>query len=261
MSTIYTPSGKAREYSPLALNIYLSCTHKCKYCYAPRCRHQKEEEYFKTPEPRKNIVDNVVKDIEKGGTPKEQVLLSFIGDVYCGTADDNQATRDVLEVLLKYKVPVAILTKGGKRCLKDLEMFKAFGDHIQIGTTLTFDNDKDSLEWESGAALPKERLDTLKTLHEEGIRTFASFEPVVYPEQSLSLMKQGLDFIDVYKVGKLNNYQGLDKKIDWRSFLISSVDLLRDAGKAFYIKHDLRTSAPDVRLYGNEVLPDEHNVR
>lgn len=259
MSTIYTPKGKAREYSPYALNIYLSCTHRCQYCYAPRCRYQTQDEYFRKPYPRNGIVESLRNDLEHN-VPKEQVLLSFIGDVYCETMDGNRTTREVLETLLEYKVPVAILTKGGKRCLKDLDIFKAFGEHIQVGTTLTFDNDKDSLEWESGASLPGERLETLKILHDEGIRTFASFEPVIIPEQSLNLMEMGLDYIDVYKVGKINNYKGLDKNIDWTDFLNKTLDILRRAGKGFYIKHDLRMAAPSVKLYGNECLPDEHNV-
>lgn len=259
MSTIYTPAGKAREYSPLALNIYLSCTHQCEYCYAPGCRHQTREEYFKKPFPRKDIVKNLRNDLEHC-VPKEQVLLSFIGDVYCETEDDSRTTREVLETLLEYKVPVAILTKGGNRCLRDIDLFKQFGEHIQIGSTLTFDNEKDSLEWEKGAALPSERLEMLKVLHDNQIRTFASFEPVIIPEQSLNLMEQSLDFIDVYKVGKLNNYRGIDKKIDWTSFLIKTLEILRPAGKAIYIKHDLRQNAPSVRLYGNECLPDEHCV-
>jgi DNA repair photolyase len=33
MQTIYEPKGKAREYAPLALNLYESCPHGCKYCY------------------------------------------------------------------------------------------------------------------------------------------------------------------------------------------------------------------------------------
>ena len=108
--------------------------------------------------------------------------------------------------------------------------------------------------------MPDERLETLKNLHDNGIRTFASFEPVIIPEQSLNLMKKSLDFIDVYKVGKLNNYRGLDKNIDWTDFLEKTLEILRGAGKQFYIKHDLRLAAPSVRLYGNEVLADEHNV-
>ena len=84
---------------------------------------------------------------------------------------------------------------------------------------------------------------------------------MIVPAQSLHLMEMGLDYIDVYKVGKLNNYMGLDKKIDWTDFLVKSVEILRGNGKPFYIKHDLRLAAPSVRLYGNEVLSDEHNVR
>lgn len=258
MSMIYEPKGKAREYSPYALNLYLSCTHKCKYCYAPKCRYQTEEQYFVSPFPRKDIIEQLEGELKKE-SPKQQILLSFIGDVYCDTQDDNKTTREALELLLKYKAPVAILTKN-KKCLKDLDLFKAFGEHIQVGMTLTFDNDKDSLEWESGASTPQERLDTLMTLHENGVRTFASFEPVIIPSQSLNLMGRGLGFIDTYKVGKLNNYRGLDKEIDWTDFLERTVKLLRDNNKAFYIKHDLRINAPSVRLFGNEVLYDEHNV-
>ena len=260
MSTIYQPKGKAREYSPYALNIYLSCTHRCEYCYAPRFRHQTRDEYFSKPYPRKGIVEALKKDLTYF-IPKEQVMLSFIGDVYCETMDNNKVTREVLEILLEKKVPVAILTKGGERCLKDLDLFKRFGEHIQVGTTLTFDNEKDSTKWESGAALPEERIKTLKILHENGIKTFASFEPVIYPEQSINLMKKTLDFIDVYKIGKINNYKDIDKSIDWTKFLNETVELLRGAGKAFYIKHDLRICAPSVRLYGNECLADEHCVR
>lgn len=258
MSIIYEPQGKAREYSPLAINLYLSCTHQCKYCYAPRCRHQTQADYFKKPKPRQNIIMNLEKDL-KFSKPNRQVLLSFIGDVYCDTEDNNQTTKDCLELLLKYKVPVAILTKN-KKCLKDLDLFKKFGEHIQVGMTLTFDNDKDSTEWENGASLPNERLETLKILHENGIKTFASFEPVIIPSQSLNLMKNGLEFIDIYKIGKINNYNGIDKNINWVDFLNKTLKLLRDNGKAFYIKHDLRVACPEIRLYGNEVLCDEHNV-
>jgi len=258
-STIYEPKGKAREYSPLALNLYMGCTHACRYCYAPHCIQCTAEAYNKTPSPRNGVLESLEKALQKD-VPKEQVLLSFIGDVYSEATDNNAITRNVLEMLLHYKAPVAVLTKGGHRCLKDMDIFKQFGDHIQVGATLTFDNDTDSLAWEPGAALPAERLDTLCKLHDEGIRTFASFEPVIDPVQSLHLIIAALPFVDVFKVGKINNFEGLDKTIDWTAFLLEVVTILRAAGKQFYIKHDLRISAPSIRLYGNEVLPDEHNV-
>lgn len=257
---IYEPRGKAREYSPLALNIYMGCTHGCKYCYAPNCIQKDREQYYQKPYPRKGIVEGLKKELEKRGRIKEQVLLSFVGDVYSETQDNNETTREVLKLLLKYKVPTAILTKGGYRCLNDLEIFKKFGKHIQIGTTLTFDNDKDSKEWESGAALPEERIETLKILHDNGIRTFASFEPVIIPDQSLNLIDETIGIVDTFKIGKINNYRGIDKKIDWKFFLERAVEGLREAEASFYVKYDLRAAAPSIRLYGNEMEPDEHNV-
>lgn len=258
MSVIYEPKGKAREYSPQALNLYLQCSHNCKYCYAPSALQKTRESYFCKPEPRKGVIENLKKEVLKA--KKEQILLSFIGDVYSDTADENTTTRQALEILLEAKLPVAILTKGGKRCLKDIDLFKQFGDHIQVGTTLTFISDKYSLEYESGAALPAERLSMLKELKKNKIKTFASFEPVIIPEESIQLMKAGLKYIDTYKVGKINNFQGIDKNIDWHDFLHKTVSLLRENEKPFYIKYDLRMAAPKIKLYGNEVLPDEHNV-
>lgn len=258
---IYTPKGRAREYSPKALNIYLSCTHRCEYCYAPGCRHQTKDQYFARPYPRKDIADKLKAELDKEA-PSEQVLLSFIGDVYCDTHDHNKATRDCLQELLFHRVPVAVLTKGGQRCLKDLDVFQAFGEHIMVGTTLTFDNATDSFEWESGAASPYERIGTLRELHENGIKTFASFEPVIDPQQSLNLMSVTAEMgcVDVYKVGKLNNYRGLDKQIDWTEFLAKAVGILRSAGKEFYVKQDLREKAPTVQLHGDEMVADAHCV-
>jgi DNA repair photolyase len=259
MTMIYEPKGKAREYSPLALNLYLGCEHGCKYCYAPSALQRARENYFKTPVPRANVIENLKKELAKN-RPVEQVLLSFIGDVYGNCTDSNETTRQALELLLEAKAPVAILTKAGLNCLVDIQLFKKFGEHIQVGASLTFDNKKDSLDWEPGAATPENRLKMLESLHKEGIKTFASFEPVVDPTQSLNLMIKSLSWVDVFKIGKINHYQGLDKKIDWTRFLANTVNLLRNANKAFYIKHDLRIAAPSVRLFGNEVLPDEHNV-
>lgn len=259
MPVIYEPKGKAREYSPQALNLYLSCAHKCLYCYAPSALQKQRESYFCVPQPRKDVIANLKKEASKAS--KEQILLSFIGDVYSDTADNNATTREALEILLENKLPVAVLTKGGNRALKDIDIFKKFGEHIQIGATLVFDQDKDLEYYENGAKHTDERIEMLSELHKEGIRTFASFEPVIDPEQTIRLIKRTLPIIDVFKVGKINNFQGLDKTIDWKSFLEKVVAILREARKPFYIKHDLRQAAPEIKLYGNECLADEHNVR
>ena len=262
MSVIYEPRGKAREYSPLACNLYLSCMHNCKYCYAPHALQRRADAYFCRPAPRKNILQSIEKELRQHKFDK-QILLSFIGDVYCETEDDNETTRDALRLFLNAGAPVAILTKGGTRCLKDLPLFRQFGRRIQVGATLTFWDKAKSLEWESGAASPQERLEVLRELKDNGVTTFASFEPVVEPAESLAVLEKSLemDCVDIYKIGKLNNYAGLDKKIDWADFLQKSLTLVRAAGKKRYIKHDLRLAAPEIVLTSEEREADRYAVR
>ena len=252
----------AREYSPFALNIYIGCSHRCRYCYAPHTLQKSSAAYFGKPEPRKNILKFLEKDLQKN-VYKEQVLLSFVGDVYCDNADDSATTREVLKMLSAYHVPVAVLSKGGKKMLRDLDIFKTFGDYITVGTTLTFLDEEKSKYWEPYAALPSERLETLKILHDDGIKTFASFEPTIEPEESLALIRKTLelDCVDHYKIGKINNYKSEDKWQDWAKYLQDCVNLLRPTGKQVYYKFCLRKLAPNIELLPEEKNPDEYIVR
>jgi len=262
MPVIYEPSGKAREYSPLACNLYLSCTHMCKYCYAPHVLQRNTATYFCQPSPRRNILNNIESEL-KECVPTKQIMLSFIGDVYCDATDNNVTTTEALKLFRDYGAPVAVLTKGGRRCLKDLELFKQFGQRIWVGTTLTFLSLEKSRDWESGAAFPQERLDTLKILKQNGITTFASFEPVIEPEESLAILEKSLemDCVDSYKIGKVDSIASISKSVDWPYFLERCLALIRPTGKGVYIKNNLRSAAPEIALTPQEMDADFHGVK
>ena len=160
-------------------------------------------------------------------------------------------------------MPVAVLSKGGKKMLRDLDIFKEFGDRITVGVTLTFLDENQSKEWEPFASLPHERLETLKILHDNGIKTFASFEPTIEPEESLKLIKITLEqnSVDHYKIGKINNYKSADKWQDWEKYLQDCVNLLRPTGKQVYYKYCLRELAPNIQLLPEETNPDQYIVK
>lgn len=243
ISTIYEPKGKAREYSPLALNIYTSCNHGCKYCYA--------QKFFNGDvKVRKEIYSELRKKLDsikdRGESITKQVLLSFTGDIYYKDSFLYGITRPVLELLNFYDVPVSILTKGGVRALVDLDIFRHF-KRFQLGTTLTFDNDIDSKKWEPNAALPNDRIDMLRIASENGIRTFVSFEPVVIPEQTLHLMELAMPYTHHYKIGKWNH----DKRandINWKEFGVKAMELCNKYNKPFYIKNDLAREVDGVNI-------------
>ena len=232
---IYIPKGKAREYSPYALNIYTGCNHNCKYCYVKFLRLQRYKPNNEI-EPRKDILEKLEKQIKKQEI-NEQVLLCFMGDPYCKADVEYETTRDVLNILLKYDISTAILSKGGGRILRDIELFKKFRN-IKVGATLTLIEEKESLFYEPGAALPRERIETLGILHREGIKTWVSFEPVIRPLTTYQLLELSYPFVDQYKVGKMNYYK-LDSIVDWKEFGDTITTKLIKLKKDFYIKKDL----------------------
>ena len=257
---IYEPQGRAREYSPLALNYFKGCDNNCSYCYVPKMLNRFDSKYQ-----HEKVIKNIdYKKIEKSAAKfrgiDKQILLSFTGDPYCNAEDGE--TAKVLEILLFYGHKVAILTKNPAKALNDIVLFRKFGNRFKIGSTLTFDNDKDSKEWEPGAELPFQRIAALKILAVLGIKIWASFEPVISPEQSLNMLTQVIPFIDHVKIGKINNHNGIDKTIDWSKFIKDSVNLLAygEMQDRFYIKKDLLEFNKSTELSDNETNQDFLNL-
>lgn len=259
-TAIYKPTGRAREYSPLALNLYEGCDHGCTYCFARSMAARFGRPWPLIIHPRDGMCGEIPRACNKYAGTTDQVLLSFSGDPYSHVDEITGMTRFALQYLLENKIPVAILSKGGSRCLRDLGLFKQFGRSIKVGASLTFLAQEDSLEWEPRAAVPDDRIDTLRRLHESGITTWASLEPVIEPGQSLALIAITREFIDHYKIGRWN-YDPRADGIDWAKFGADAVSLLRSYHKPFYIKNDLRPYLGDLKLRPEEMDPDRDNAR
>jgi len=232
MSLIYEPKGKAREYSPLALNVYSGgCDHRCEYCY---CSGVMRGAWGDKPRPR-----NLAALDKEAAAASRQILLCFMSDPYCAAEQSHRKTREALQTLRKHGCSVAILTKGGRRCLDDLDLFEGWPDgRIKVGATLTFNSSALSREWEPGAADPGERVETLKALKNAGIKTWASIEPVIIASESLAIIEASLPYVDAYKVGKWN-HDARASGTDWAAFGLAAVEMIRAAGKGLYVKNDL----------------------
>lgn len=235
---IYKPTGKAAEYAHLALNLYTGCDNGCTYCYGPSVLHVSREDFVKV-NPRNGVLHAARVQMNKWKIPQKgrdgmnhgRILLCFTCDPY--PSIDTSITRNALAMLRNVGTPFTVLTKSGKRALRDMEIY---GPNDAFGTTLTFTSTEDSKKWEPNAALPDDRMETLRKFHEAGIHTWVSFEPVIDPEQTLELIKLTHGFVDHYKVGKLNY---LRSSIDWRLFGIKVLKTLNRLCKRYYIKRDL----------------------
>ena len=242
MAAIYEPRGAAREYSPLALNYIKGCDHGCVYCYVPKMMKRFNKDYVHSDVYMKEIEKldkEILASARKYRNSDKQVFLSFTTDPYSHFNNDTKYTRQVLEILLEHRIPVSILTKGGYNVLQDMDVIKRFGKNIQVGASLTFVNKDLSKKWEKNSSDPLERFETLEILHSEGVRTWASMEPVIFPEQSLEIIDITQSYVDGFKIGKLNHFKKHEDKFDWNDFLKRAVDKMRMYNKLFYVKKDL----------------------
>lgn len=236
---VYEPKGRAREYAPLALNIFRGCGHRCSYCYAPASLKMDRTEFI-NPAPRKDIIKKLEKELKSGMSlfqpeDKPQVLLCFSCDPYQPLNDSLRLTRKVILLLHDAGYPVHVLTKGGTRAVPDFGLLTKKND--AFATTMTFMNPELSIKYEPNAALPKNRIEAIRIAHDLGIFTWVSLEPVIDKDETLAVIEATHDIVDHYKIGKLNHETS---QIDWKAFGEEVQCIMIKLGKSHYIKKDLQ---------------------
>lgn len=247
MNVIYKPKGRALEYAPFACNLYMGCTHGCVYCYAPGCVRRTSDAWHNDAEARNNIVEAFNKDAEwlsknLPDNDNRRVLFCFLSDPYQPLESKLHITRKCIEIAKEYGIKVDVLTKGSyARVSKDFQLMREAGVHL--GVTLSFVTDKKRQEWEPNASSVADRLKILKTAHELGIFTWVSMEPVIDSEEALLVIDKAHEFVDYWKVGKLNHNKEVEDSVDWHKFYLDVKNKLKSYNANFYIKKDLRAFA------------------
>lgn len=224
MKPIYEPKGKAKEYGDYAINIYTGCPHECFYCFAPSVLRKAKDDFHKCVEPRKNIVEEVKKQIEREKITGKLIHLCFTCDPYpCGY--DTTPTREIIKAIKESGNNVQILTKGdGSRD------FDLLDENDWYGITLDGIGNGRNRLWKS-------RVDALAEAHNKGIKTWVSFEPVTNERQFFIELHLVSLMVDKVKIGKLN-YHPSD--IDWKIFGEKAESLCKSLGIDYYIKDGLR---------------------
>jgi len=235
-TVIYEPRGRAREYSPLAVNLYRGCSHGCTYCYAPAAQFTTHSSWTNCIAPRKDILKLVERDARAMSGDPRPVLLCFLCDPYQPADERVQLTRRTIEILGEHRMSAQVLTKGGERAIRDFDLLKRYG--FRFGTSLVFADDGLRRVWEPHAATVESRVKAIRQAHDRGIFTWCSVEPVIDPEQALAVIRELGSAVDFWKVGKLN-HMTFAKSIDWAAFYDNVTGLLKSLGRDYYIKEDL----------------------
>ena len=185
--------------SDYVINPYVGCPHACKYCYASFMKR-----FTNHPEPWGEFIDikrcNLPLDTKK--LKNKHVFLSSVTDCYNSYEKEYELTRSILKELVECDCYLNISTKSSL-ILRDLDLLKQI-KNLEVSISINtideeFKNDMDK------ASSIKDRLKTLKTLKENGIKTILFMSPIFpYITNFKSIIEISKDYVDEYWFENLN---------------------------------------------------------
>jgi DNA repair photolyase len=222
------------------INPYVGCQHACKYCYAESYTRRftsHTEAWGEFVDIKINTPTVLAREIKK--KPKGTVYISSLTDAYQPLEQKYELTRKLLKILLKHQFPISIQTKSAL-VLRDLDIIRKFNER-EVGFTITTLNDQIRELFEPASSSVEEKLEAIKTLKTNDIKTFAFFGPILpyLADQNLQQCLQqiasaGVDYIYVDKLnlkpGLLVSLEGFLQKVfpqlheKWKDILLGKND-------------------------------------
>ncbi len=157
------------------INPYTGCTHACLYCYAEfmkRFTNHGGEDWGSFLDV-KQYDWNKIKPEKYNG---KRLMLSSVTDPYLPLEMRYKNTRKVLEHLIGTSAEISILTKS-KFVTRDIDLFKQF-ENIQVGISISNMDSKLSRKLEPAASKPIDRLEALREIYNNGIKTYVFVSPL-----------------------------------------------------------------------------------
>ncbi|WOD45200.1 PA0069 family radical SAM protein [Hwangdonia lutea] len=167
-----------------SMNPYQGCEHGCVYCYARNSHefwgYSAGLDFERRIMVKKDAPKLLEALIKKKSWKAHPIVLSGNTDCYQPAEKQFEITRQCLQFFLKYKHPVAIITKNAL-ILRDLDILKALATDNLIGVNLSITslNEDTRRLLEPRTASIKKRLETVKTLSENGIPVNVMLAPII----------------------------------------------------------------------------------
>ena len=168
----------------LSLNPYRGCEHGCVYCFA-RPSHaflglspglDFETRLFSKPKAAALLEEA----LRKPGYRPQTLALGANTDAYQPVERKLEITRSVLDVLRRFRHPVAIVTKSAL-VERDIDILSEMAQHnlVCINVSVTTLDAELARKLEPRAAAPRRRLRTIEALAEAGIPVSVSVAPII----------------------------------------------------------------------------------
>lgn len=167
-----------------SINPYRGCEHACIYCFA-RPTHAYWDmspglDFETRLIAKPNAARQLRRELDRPGYTPAPIALGINTDAYQPVERERRITRDLLEILLEYRHPVSIITKGAL-ILRDLDLLTELAKlglcSVRVSLT-TLDNQLKRV-MEPRTAAPATRLKMLRELSMAGVPTGIIMGPVI----------------------------------------------------------------------------------
>lgn len=183
------------------INPYVGCSHGCRYCYATFMKRYTghTEEWGSFVDVKINAPEILKKQMKRAA--RGTIIISSVTDAYQPIEAKYKLTRQCLEALLPYQFPIDILTKS-PLVLRDMDLIKQFKDR-EVGITIPTDNEAIRNIFEPHAPSIDMRIQALKALHDNGIKTYAFIAPIL-PMNPETLLERIRPYADSILIDRMN---------------------------------------------------------
>lgn len=167
-----------------SINPYRGCEHGCIYCFA-RPSHSYiglsagldfETRLFY----KEDAAAKLEQELSKPGYQCQPVTLGINTDAYQPIERERKVTRGLLEVLLRFRHPVSLITKS-RLILRDLDILQALAEQnlVSVAVSMTsLRNDiKNTLEPRTSS--PAKRLEAIEQLAGAGVPVGVMVAPII----------------------------------------------------------------------------------
>jgi DNA repair photolyase len=186
-----------------SLNPYQGCEHGCVYCYA-RSTHEywgynSGLDFEQKILVKRNLIAAFEKQISQKSWKAKPILLSCNTDCYQPIEREMELTRKVLQTCLKYRHPVAIITKNAL-VKRDIDILKALAEHslVHVMISLTGQDEHLRRALEPRTSTYMQRIETIQFLAQNHIPVGVMVAPIIpglnsqqIPEMLLSAGRAG----------------------------------------------------------------------
>ncbi len=164
------------------LNPYRGCAFGCSYCYVKRFQwgddaQHRAETWGRWVEVKENAVALLQREMKR--LYGKRLFFSSATDPYQPIERKLELTRTCLEALLWANPSRLHLQTRSPLVTRDLDLLLRFGDVAAVGISLATDDDEVRKVFEPAAPSVAQRLRTMRTLRNAGVKVLAAVAPVL----------------------------------------------------------------------------------